>query len=274
MAFLQTQFHSKALNLCVTCNVLMPVSDTPAAQRKVPVLYLLHGYSDDHSIWLRRTSIERYLEDIAPDFAIVMPAVDHSRYTDEKHGNKYWTYVSEELPQVMGSLFPLSDRREDTFVAGLSMGGYGTLKLALNQLERFLAAAAFSGGGDATNRLLAKPGEPGYNQETFDVYGSMEEYVGSINDLKHRAAVVAKLPVKPALALHCGTDDFLFDSNVAYHEYLNTLGYDHIWEATPGYAHEWRYWDLKVQEALRWFVALRNEATGGRKENTRPSANF
>ncbi len=274
MAFLQTQFHSKALNLCVTCNVLMPVSDTPAAGRKVPVLYLLHGYSDDHSIWLRRTSIERYVETIAPDFAVVMPAVDHSFYTDEKHGNKYWTFVSEELPQVMSSLFPISDRREDTFVAGLSMGGYGTLKLALNQPNRFLAGASFSGLCDATRELDAAVNELDFYNEMLNIFGSMQEFKGSINDLVSVAGKVAELPVKPSLMLCCGTEDFLYDNNVGFHTMLDKLGYEHIWDSTPGYAHTWEYWDMKVQKALEWFVALREEATGGAKEATRPSANF
>ena len=126
-----------------------------------------------------------------------------------------------------------------------------------------------------SNRLLLKPGEPGYNQEIFDVHGSFEEFKGSINDLDYRAEVVAPLPVKPKLALHCGTKDSLIESNTKFHEHLNRLGYEHIWEATPGYAHEWAYWDLKVQEALKWFVELRNEATGGATHETvRHSANF
>ena len=108
-----------------------------------PVLYLLHGLSDDDTIWLRRTSIERYVAPLG--LAVVMPQVHRSFYTDEAYGGRYWTFLSEELPALVGSLFRVSSRREDTFVAGLSMGGYGALKWALRQPERFAAAASLSG---------------------------------------------------------------------------------------------------------------------------------
>ena len=111
-----------------------------------PVLYLLHGLSDDDTIWLRRTSIERYAAPLG--LAVVMPQVARSFYTDEAHGNRYWTFLSEELPQLARSFFHLSDRREDTFVAGLSMGGYGALKWALHRPGRFAAAASLSGALD------------------------------------------------------------------------------------------------------------------------------
>ena len=274
MAFLQTQFFSKALNLCVSVNVLMPVSATPAAERCVPVLYLLHGYSDDHSMWLRRTSIERYAETIAPEFAIVMPAVDHSFYTDERHGNKYWTFVSQELPEVMSSLFPISSRREDTFVAGLSMGGYGALKLALNQPDRFLAAASFSGACDMSWQLNLPGDSEQLNHELFDIFGSLKEFTGSMNDNAHMAKDVARRAVKPHLYLACGTEDFLYDNNLSFHKHLDELGYAHKWEATPDHAHTWIYWDMKVQVALEWFVELRNKEGGGKREETRASAQF
>ena len=122
MALLHTQFRSDALQIAVSVDVILP-QEACLKGRKPPVLYLLHGLSDDHSIWLRRTSIERYAE--ALGLAVVMPAVNRSFYADMAYGAKYWTFVSEELPRVMHGFFPLSDKRADTFVAGLSMGGYG-----------------------------------------------------------------------------------------------------------------------------------------------------
>ena len=263
MAFIQAQFLSKVLNLCVSVNVILPAANIRAQQREIPVVYLLHGYSDDHTMWMRRTSIERYAETIAPEFAIVMPAIDHSFYTDMKRGNKYWTFVSQELPELLGSMFPLSNKREDTFTTGLSMGGYGCLKLALNQPERFLAVASMSGACDMSWQIKNTTDNHQLDAEIINVFGTLDEFSGSVNDLAHAAEVVAKGSVQPNIRLACGTKDFLYDNNVAFHNHLTKLGLPVVWEATPDRAHTWDYWDEQVQESLRWFVELRNKAKAG-----------
>ena len=148
MARLHTQFRSDALQIAVSVDVILP-QEACLKGRKPPVLYLLHGLSDDHSIWLRRTSIERYADVLG--LAVVMPAVNRSFYADTAYGAQYWTFVSEELPRVMHGFFPLSDKRADTFVAGLSMGGYGAFKLALTLPDRFAAAASLSGALDVVS---------------------------------------------------------------------------------------------------------------------------
>ena len=119
-----------------------------------PLLYLLHGLSDDHTAWHRYTAVGRYAEKAG--LAVVMPAVHRSFYTNEAHGHRYWDFVSEELPGVVHEFFRVTDRPEETFVAGLSMGGYGALKLALTHPERYAAAASLSGGLDL-RRLLLPP---------------------------------------------------------------------------------------------------------------------
>src|SRR5215204_1145839 len=158
MALMRCDFFSDALGLSTSMTVILPQrtqaqigmasigGDSPP-----PVLYLLHGLSDDDTTWSRRTSIERYVAPLG--LAVVMPQVHRSFYLDEAIGNRYWTFLSEELPSVVGSFFRVSQRREDTFVAGLSMGGYGAVKWALRQPERFAAAASLSGALDASQRL-------------------------------------------------------------------------------------------------------------------------
>ncbi|MFC1582668.1 alpha/beta hydrolase, partial [Planctomycetota bacterium] len=150
MALIQCDFFSDVLGLSMTMNVILPQTTQTqigmAGKRgegKLPCLYLLHGMSDDHSIWLRRTSIERYVAD--KGLAVVMPAVHKSRYCDLTTGDRYWEYVSEEIPRLARDFFPISDKREDNFVAGLSMGGYGAFKLALNKPEQYAAGASLSG---------------------------------------------------------------------------------------------------------------------------------
>src|SRR5262245_52048408 len=123
MALLTCHVYSEALEVKTTISIVLPRT----TKGEAPVLYLLHGRTDDHTSWQRYTSIERYAE--AAGLAVVMPSAHNSFYADEVRGHPYWTYVSEELPSIVQSLFRVSDRPEDTFVAGLSMGGYGALKL-------------------------------------------------------------------------------------------------------------------------------------------------
>ena len=153
MALLHVNYFSEALGVQTPVEVILPevkqgIGVDAAGEAELPkVLYLLHGYSDDQTIWQRRTSVERYAA--AHNLAIIMPGVNHSFYCNEYYGERYWDFVSQELPAVMHRFFRLSDKPEDTFVAGLSMGGYGAMKLALNFPERFGAAASFSGAVDA-----------------------------------------------------------------------------------------------------------------------------
>lgn len=156
MALMRCEFDSEALGMSTSMTVILPQPD-PArpepADAGPPVLYLLHGLSDDDTAWTRQTSVERYVS--ALGLAVVMPQAGRSFYADEKHGNRYWTFLTEELPRVCRSFFRLSDRREDTFVAGLSMGGYGAVKWALRQPERFAAAASLSGALNVAHRRYA-----------------------------------------------------------------------------------------------------------------------
>jgi S-formylglutathione hydrolase FrmB len=115
-----------------------------------PVLYLLHGMSDDHTAWLRYTSIERYAA--AAGLAVVMPAAARSFYTDEAQGHAFWALVADELPEIVSSFFRVSTRPERTYVAGLSMGGYGAVKLALARPRQFAGAASLSGALDIVRR--------------------------------------------------------------------------------------------------------------------------
>ena len=151
MAFFDCHFFSETLALSVSAHILIPQVAAKKSRALHPTLFLLHGLSDDHTIWMRRTSIERYAA--ARNLAVVMPAVGRSYYQDMASGPRYWTYLSEELPAIMRSFFPLSGERADNFTAGLSMGGYGALRLALAHPKKFAAAASFSGALDYVRRL-------------------------------------------------------------------------------------------------------------------------
>lgn len=252
MPLFTVQFRSEVLQLCVSAHVILPQPpvDQQAFERKLPVLWLLHGMSDDHTIWLRRTSIERYVE--GRNLAVVMPAVDRSYYTDMAHGNRYWTYISEELPALMRAWFPLSPRREDNFVAGLSMGGYGAFKLALTHPARFAAAASLSGA------LLRFSGNPpadapaAWLAELHNIFGDLKEFAGSPNDVYALATKVARQRmVRPAFYACCGTEDFLIEDNRRFRAHAEQVGLPLTYEEAPG-DHEWGFWDRYIQRVLDW----------------------
>ena len=118
MAQFDGTVYSASLGMMTAIAVSLPAEgrEQPGG---LPVLYLLHGLSDNHSCWLRRTAVDRYAEEYG--IAVVMPEVQRSFYCDMAHGPAYFTYIADELPQICQRLFRLSDKREDTFIAGNSM---------------------------------------------------------------------------------------------------------------------------------------------------------
>jgi putative tributyrin esterase len=158
----EVRFFSETIGMLSSMYVLLPQRKMEERNGKRPpkykTLYLLHGHSDDHSAWQRYTSIERYAEDL--HLAVVMPAVHMSFYNDMAHGWKYWQFISEEVPALARDMFSLSSARKDNFVAGLSMGGYGALKMALTHPDRFAAAASLSGALDLNEVVRVKKNEP------------------------------------------------------------------------------------------------------------------
>jgi S-formylglutathione hydrolase FrmB len=255
MALIECDFFSDVLGLSTSMTVILPQRTTAqigmtgaVGEGDPPVLYLLHGLSDDHTIWLRRTSIERYVAPLG--LAVVMPQVHRSFYADEHHGNRYWTFLSEELPALVDGFFKVSTRREDTFVAGLSMGGYGALRWALHQPERFAAAASLSGALDvAVMRHLDGP--DGLNGLVHRVFGP-DELRGSDHDLFALAERgVAGGVDLPAIFLGCGESDPLVGATHGFSGALDEHGVGHRTDIGPG-GHEWDYWDRTIQDVLAW----------------------
>lgn len=243
MSLFHTCFHSDALGLQCAANVILP--DRPPTGRDLPCLWLLHGLSDDHTVWQRRTSIERYAS--AYPLAIVMPAVHRSFYADMEAGYRYWTFISEELPQLMRTYFRLSAHREDNFVAGLSMGGYGAFKLALNLPDRYAAAASLSGVMDICARWYMDK-RAADMQLVFGPAGPQ----GGNGDLFHVARQrMAEGQPLPKLFQCCGTEDFLYPDNLRFHDFARDIGLPVQYHESAG-AHTWSYWDARIQDVLKW----------------------
>lgn len=260
MALIQCHFFSQVLGLSSTMTVILPhpvgftPESTPAATpNKFPTLYLLHGLSDDHSIWQRRTSIERYVD--AFNLAVVMPSVDRSFYTDMATGQRYGTFISEELPFLARSFFPLSDARDENYVAGLSMGGYGAFKLALTYPDRFAAAASLSGALDIVRLARAQADEGG--GEYRNIFGNLSRLVDGPNDLFHLATQISGTAAKtPRLYQWCGKDDFLYGDNLRFKDQAQALSLPLTYEEGPG-GHDWACWDRQIQRVLEWLPGQR-----------------
>ena len=172
--------------------------------------------------------------------------MNHSYYANELQGERYWDYVSQELPQMMHSMFRLSQAPGTELVAGLSMGGYGAMKLALTYPERFAAAASFSGAVDAEALLRKREPRPTMRR----AFGTAKAFHGSENDLFHLMEENAQAPHKPRLYVACGTEDFLFGHHKKFVPALEKNGWDVTHEETPGFGHEWAYWDAQLAAFL------------------------
>ncbi|WP_305786868.1 alpha/beta hydrolase [Symbioplanes lichenis] len=254
MALIRCNFMSETLELGTSMTVLLPQrtaaqiglsGEGGATDDPPPVLYLLHGLTDDDTAWTRYSSIERYAA--AKGLAVVMPQVHRSFYTDEKYGLKHWTFLSEELPAIVASMFRVSARREDTFVAGLSMGGYGALKWALRQPGRFAAAASLSGALDVAY-MLEHDQRPHVADLIGRVFGGADP-AGTDDDLLH---LLTKADDRlPELMVRCGTEDHLLPHNERFVAAARKENVALEVGFGPG-AHVWDYWDEHIQAVLDW----------------------
>lgn len=143
MALIQMELYSECLTRVVSLQVIMPQQ---TEKRRLdnglfPVLWMLHGATEDCTVWTRFTSIERYAQ--TRGIVVVLPSVDTSFYTNTD-GGRYFDYVTEELPRILRQYFPISPRREDNFVAGMSMGGHGTMKIGFSKPENYAAMGIIS----------------------------------------------------------------------------------------------------------------------------------
>jgi putative tributyrin esterase len=251
MALLRCDFFAETLGLSTSMTVILPqatsrqIGMSGSVAEDVPVLYLLHGLSDDDTIWSRRTSIERYVAPLG--IAVVMPQVHQSFYADEAHGLPFWTFLTQELPDLVHGFFRTSTVREDTFVAGLSMGGYGAMKWALREPQRFAAAASLSGALGLSDQHNGA--DPSFRPVLDRAFGDVP-IAGSGNDVRHLVRT-ADPSVLPALYVACGSDDFLFQESLAFIEDARAAGVELTTRLGEG-DHDWGYWDSQIQDVLAW----------------------
>ena len=267
MAIIEVNFISKCLMRTVTFNAIIPVDKfgpqaENAEQKPLKTLYLLHGIFGNYTDWVNGTRIQAWAE--ANDLAVIMPSGEN-RFCldDEKSGELYGEFIGKELVEFTRKLFPLSDKREDTFIAGLSMGGYGAIRNGLKYAENFgcviglSAALVHDTWKDADNSAPIFTFRRSYYEAIFGEYDKVK---GSDKDPK---ALLLKLkeegrPV-PKMYLCCGTEDGLVTANRDFRDFLNENGVDLTYVEGPG-KHDWVFWDTYIKKVLDWLPLNRTGA--------------
>lgn len=263
MSLAQFTFESQYLQGNTTISVILPDKPrekTPAqfygSGVRYKVLWLLHGTFGDHSDWLRKSSIELYA--CEKDLIVVMPSALNTNYANWENfslGYNMYDFLFEELMPLIYNWFPASDKREDNFIAGLSMGGRGTCVYALNHPEKFAAAAVLSACPRETSWI--RENDPRLWKRTegcIENRGGYEAYEASYeNTWRILDEAVASGADLPKLYFACGKQDHLMPVYNHFKEHAKEIGLDAVFEEIDGYRHEWRFWDLTIQKALDFF---------------------
>ncbi|MBC8539088.1 hypothetical protein H8693_09100 [Christensenellaceae bacterium NSJ-63] len=260
MALFRGDIYSHALKLDTQLCVIFP--DVPfnvvSPYKETKVLYLLHGLTDSATGWARLTNAE-YLA-MVNNYILIMPEVQRSFYTDMAYGPKYFTYIAEELPELVNKMFRIPQGKENTFIAGLSMGGYGACKIGFSKPENFGGIGCFSGGVDTewvVGDFLKEKTEGDFADQNGD-YKDVVAIFGpdyaekDLNDVFRLGREQAKNPDRPRLLQTCGTEDFLYQGNAKFRKALEEAGYGHTYLEWKG-AHEWPFWNKSLELAMHFF---------------------
>ncbi|MDD3430211.1 MAG: alpha/beta hydrolase-fold protein [Oscillospiraceae bacterium] len=262
MASVTLKMRSNALQQRVEVTLYFPTDLPVETGLNTPkgVLYLLHGYTNCGSDWLSMTAAGRYAADNS--LILVMPDMHNSFYADMVYGGNYYTYITEELPAFLHSMMRLPTGRENTFVAGLSMGGYGALLLGLSRPDLYSAAASFSGAVDVQYMLdIANqyPQAEAACADMFDAIYGQHVTVPPQYNLLALAQKAAQLPKQQQPRIMCtvGLQDhepyFIYEQNQNFKATMEKLplAYHYMeWEGR----HEWNFWDRSLCEAIDYFL--------------------
>jgi enterochelin esterase-like enzyme len=256
----QETIKSSLLGKNVNYTLYLP-PDYDASQRSYPVVYLLHGFTDDNTGWLQFGEVNRYAdkaitEGTIPPMIIVMPNADSSWYINSYDGKEnYEDFFIKEFMPFIEKKYRIKAEKRYRGIAGLSMGGYGTLIYSLKYPQLFVAAAPLSAGVFSDEELKALP-DVSYANALGRVYGRDLKGADRLNDQWYRNSVLDIVAKKPADSLKqvrywidCGDDDFLTKGNCLLHIALTDKKAPHEFRVRDG-AHNWTYWRTGITDAL------------------------
>lgn len=260
MALIQVNYLSECLMRTVPVNVILPVDKLtfpgmPKREEKpYKTLYLLHGIFGNYTDWVSGTKIQRWAEE--KDLAVVMPSGDNMFYVNQEEShNFYGEFIGKELVDMTRKMFPLSRKREDTYIAGLSMGGYGALRNGLKYSETFGCLASLSGAMVVDHIAERTDDVPFFiDSRSFarSIFGDLDKAEESDKNPKW---LVKKLKEEgkniPRIYLTCGLQDSLLEANREMRDFLKEQGADVTYVEGEG-AHEWDFWNRSIKDVLEW----------------------
>lgn len=260
MAFIQMNLLSKSLMRTVPVNVILPADKMTfpgmpeRGNKPYKTLYLLHGVFGNYSDWVCGTRIQRYAEE--NDLAVVMPSGENAFYVDQPAGNNFYgEFVGRELVELTRKIFPLSHAREDTFIGGLSMGGFGALRNGLKYSDTFGYIVALSGALQL-EQMAARSEDAGFfigNKSYAEAcFGDLSKVLESDKNPKYLAKQMKAVGKElPKIYMACGDGDSLLPVNQEMARFLKEQGANVTFEIGPG-NHEWDFWDAYIKKAIEW----------------------
>ncbi|HHX61258.1 MAG TPA: acetylesterase [Epulopiscium sp.] len=267
MALIQMSLFSQTLMRTVPVNVILPVDKLtfpgmPVREDKpYKTLYLLHGVFGNYTDWVSGTRIQRFAEE--NDLVVIMPSGDNSFYVDQPKGNNFYgEFIGKELVELTRKMFPLSTKREDTFIGGLSMGGYGAMRNGLKYHETFGNIISLSGAlmidqmPERTNEEALFIHSRDYAESCF---GDLDQVLTSDMNPKYLIKTLKEQGVQvPKIYMACGEQDFLLDVNKDFVSFLEGNNVDITFEIGPG-NHEWDFWDTYIKKGIEWLPTEKSQ---------------
>ena len=245
MALIQATFMSNTLKRTVPIQVILPVDKLIGEEMKpFKTLYLLHGLFGSYHDWNSNTRIQRWAQD--QNLAVVMPSADNSFYIDYDMlpNSDYGKFIGEELVQVTRAMFHLSDKREDTFIAGLSMGGFWAIRNGLKYSETF----GYIAGLSSAIQFFEFPGHTIIDEDK--VFGDLEKAILTDKNPRYLIENFGNKP-KPKIFMACGLEDSLIEANRIFKDLFIKHGFDLTYIEDHG-KHDWDFWDKYIQDILKW----------------------
>lgn len=251
MAHLSINFKSEALHMPVLLDVIMP-----QGRGGYKTLYLLHGAGGDHSTWYGKSRIDDYVDN--KNIAVIMPSGNNKFYVNNEHGKDYFTFITEELPQVCERWFSVSREAADRYIAGNSMGGYGALYSALKKPGFYAGAFGMSpylSAGESLKNYLEK-GKKGLGEDLYPVFGDCGNYAQKMFDLGDLAHNLGEnsgncVDNSTKFIISCGLQDKTVNPQLCEKlaDCMKSEGYKVDFIGEPG-EHDWDYWDMCIRKIV------------------------